>query len=62
MGYFALIKDGVVRSVIVADQAFVDATGSVALGCDSVIEVAEESRPGPGYTYDGQTFSPPQGE
>ena len=53
------MKDGVVASVIVADQAFVDAVGVGVLGCDSAVSVEAEGRPGPGYTYDGETFSPP---
>jgi len=59
MGYFALIKDGVVCSVIVADQAFVDEVGVGTLGCDSAVDVSGADRPGPGYTYDGETFTPP---
>jgi len=60
MGYFALIKDNVVTSVIVADQAFIDETPLENLSADLTVEVFED-RPGPGHTYDPatQTFSPP---
>ena len=61
MGYFALIKDNVVTSVIVADQAFIDATPLADLAADLTVEVFED-RPGPGHTYDPGTglFAPPE--
>ena len=60
MGYYALVKDNVVFSVIVADQAFIDATPLAALSADMTAEVFED-RPGPGHTYDPITglFTPP---
>lgn len=61
MGYFALVKDGLVTSVIVADQAFIDSTPLENLQADTAIDVSEiEQRPSPGHTYDAETgFAPP---
>lgn len=63
MGYFALIKDNVVTSVIVAEQAFIDETSLETLQADLTVDVSEvEQRPGPGYLYDSgtQTFTAPE--
>jgi len=60
MGYFALIKDNTVRSVIVANREFIEKTPINALQVDLAVEVFEV-RPSTGYTYDPDTglFSPP---
>lgn len=50
---FALIKDGKVVNVIVADQAFAD---SIAHEWDAVVA---STGAGIGWTYDGTTFHPP---
>lgn len=61
MGYFALIKDGLVSGVIVADQEFIDQTPPQNLDADFVVDVNYELRPGPGCSYNSQTgvFTPP---
>lgn len=63
MALFALIKNNVVTGVIVADQAFVDATPIEVFGADLMLEVQDvPGRAGPGYTYDPVTglLTPPQ--
>jgi hypothetical protein len=63
MGYFALIKDGIVTSVIVAEQDFIDETSLETLQADLTVDVSEtEQRPGPGFTYDAETetFTAPE--
>lgn len=63
MGYFALVKEGVVVSVIVADQAFIDEISLETLQADLAVDVsAADQRPGPDYTYDSETeaFTAPE--
>jgi ABC-type uncharacterized transport system ATPase component len=61
MGYWALINSGVVISVIVADKDFIDLVGSNGLGCDTVVEIpTDDSRPGPGFLYNGKEFTSPE--
>jgi len=63
MGYFALIKDGVVQSVIVAEQDFIDGASLEELQADLTVDVSDaEQRPGPGYLYDAETatFTAPE--
>lgn len=63
MGYFALIKDNAVTSVIVAEQSFIDETSLETLQADLTVDVSEaEQRPGPGYLYDAETstFTAPE--
>lgn len=51
---FALISDGKVKNVIVADHKFADRLPEQA------IDVTEmPNRPGPGWTYDGDKFIEP---
>lgn len=66
MGYFALIKDNVVISVIVAEPSFIEETSLETLQSDAVVDVSDvEQRPGPGYAYDADTetfTAPSEGE
>jgi hypothetical protein len=60
MGYFALIKDNTVKTVIVANREFIEKTPIAALQADLAVEVFE-NRPSTGYVYDPDTgtFTPP---
>jgi len=60
MGYFALVKNNKVLSVIVANREFIDATSATDLAADLTVEVFA-NRPEPGYVYDPDTgtFTPP---
>lgn len=63
MGFYALIKDNRVLSVIVAEPEFVEQTPLSILQADSVVDVSDaEQRPGPGYLYDAgtSTFTAPE--
>jgi hypothetical protein len=63
MGFYALIKDNRVTTVIVAEQDFIDETPLETLQADLTVAVSEaEQRPGPGYLYDSvtQTFTAPE--
>lgn len=54
---FALIKDGIVKNIIVAEQDFLP---HIQDQYDYIIDVSEMAHyPGPGWSYDGQTFSTP---
>lgn len=55
---FALIKNGVVENVIVADAAFVE---HIAADWDLIVNVTEwgELQPGVGWTFDGLDFHAP---
>lgn len=58
MGYFALIKGGIVTSVIVAEPEFIAETSLETLQTDAVVDVSDmASRPGPAYTYDAETMT-----
>lgn len=56
--YYAQIKDNEVKNVIVLeDPTLVDLFSE---NYDVLIDVSDlDQRPGPGWIYDGQTFSPP---
>ena len=54
---FALIKDGMVTNVIVADQKFIDAH-LATLNCDQALDVTGEYV-GPGFSYADGLFTPP---
>lgn len=54
---FAVIKDGLVENVIIADQAFIDA--HVAPKYDAVLSVDLNDKVGPGHAYDGKVFTSP---
>ena len=55
MGRIALIKDGKVSTIIVADMAF-----AMALNEGTPVDVTEVSPfPGPGWSYDGGGFTAP---
>ena len=55
MANFAVIKDGVVTNVIVADTKEI-AELVTGLTC---VEYTEEKPAGIGWTYDGSVFTPP---
>lgn len=58
MGFYALIKDNRVTSVIVAEPEFIEQTPLSVLQADCVIDVSNvEFRPGPGFTYDAETMT-----
>ena len=59
MPNFALIKDGVVRNIIVASQQFVDDYCQVF---DSCIAYEDGTYVGPGFYYDGEVFTAPEPE
>jgi hypothetical protein len=46
----ALVRDGVVENVIEANENFISADGALVLPAQDA---------GPGWTYDGERFSPP---
>lgn len=52
---FALVKSGLVQNVIEADDAFIS---TISKSYDSVVNV-DLITAGPGYTYDGNNFTPP---
>lgn len=54
MAEFAIIGGGVVQSVIVADQAFIDTHYPGAVDV-----TAHNPRPGPGWLFDGTTWTAP---
>lgn len=55
---WALINNGIVVNVIIADADFVPA---IDVHYDAVIDVTD-LYVGPGFTYDGTNFSPPPPE
>jgi len=58
VGFYALIKDNRVISVIVAEPEFVEQTPLSILQADSVVDVSDvEYRPGPGFIYDAETMT-----
>lgn len=59
MPNFALIKDGIVQNIIVADQSFIDSHCS---GYDSCVEYEEGTYVGAGFTWDGESFIAPEPE
>jgi hypothetical protein len=60
MAVYALIKAGKVDNAILADKAFIDANGAQL--ADRCVDITNlNPRPGPGWTYDGATFSRPAG-
>jgi hypothetical protein len=60
---YALVKDGIVTSVIVARPQFIGTNANSTLQEYVIVDVtALEYGPGPGWTYDGSTFTPPEGE
>lgn len=55
---FALIKDGVVQNVIIAEQDFIDK--HIAKDYDAAVPVSlEPGSPGISWKYDGKSFSEP---
>ena len=60
MGYFALVREGSVVNVIIAEQTFIDEVTAFDLGADLAVDVSElEFRPSTGYAYDGASFIAP---
>ncbi len=62
---YALIKGGVVVNVIIADQAFIDASRA-SLDAEQIVALDETTyvdgqRASPGWTYKGGKFSRPAG-
>jgi hypothetical protein len=51
---FAIISDGQVKNVIVADLKFVESLNEQAIDVTNM-----PNRPGPGWLYDGENFSEP---
>ncbi len=51
---YAIIKNGIVENVIVADQDFIDTNYPDA------VALKEDERVGPQYLYDGKTFTEPE--
>lgn len=52
---YALVNDGIVQTIIVAEQAFVDSLQ----GYEQKVSLQNTDRVEINYTYDGNTFSPP---
>lgn len=58
--YYAQIKDGEVKNVIVLDDPTLISLFSE--GYDAFIDVSDmQQRPGPSWTYENGEFSPPVG-
>ncbi len=54
---YALIRNGVVRNVIVATGDFI---ATILANWDAAIDISDlDPKPGIGWTYNGTTFSPP---
>lgn len=63
MAYYAQIKNGIVENVIVLNDSNLESTFSA--GFDHFINLGDTrdvDQPGPGWTYDGDNFSPPEEE
>jgi hypothetical protein len=54
---FALIRNGIVENVIVAESDFMD---HIRGQWDQVVEVNVDEKPGVGWIYDGSVFVPPE--
>lgn len=63
MAYYALVKNGAVENVIVADDAFIQAHGArLAEGGQWVkLDSVKGQRPGPGWLYASGKFARPAG-
>lgn len=59
MANFALIRNGIVENIIVADQDFID---NHCQDYDECIEYEDGTYVGPGFTWDGTNFNPPSQE
>lgn len=55
----ALIKDGKVKNVIVANEKFLS---RIRQQWDHIVELSKDTSVGIGWSYDGQNFSAPQPE
>lgn len=58
---FALVKDGFVSNVIVLGESDDSSALPPLFGVDEAVNVTawQPQRPGPGWLWDGQAFTPP---
>lgn len=58
MALYALVKNGIVEQVIVAEADFI---ALITANWDACIRVdGREDRPSPSWTYDGELFTAPE--
>jgi hypothetical protein len=58
MPLYALIRNGIVEKVIVAEADFITL---ISAEWDACVRVeGREDRPSPSWTYDGELFTPPE--